>query len=156
MIASADPATLAATFVVLYAAHSVGDHWVQTCHQAGAKGGDGTHARWACAGHVASLTVVKALVLLALVLLTTVTLSPVALVVGLSVDAVSHYWADRRTTLAALAARLRLTPFYQLGTPRPGHDDAPHLGTGAYALDQAWHVGWLLVTAFIIAVGSAL
>ncbi|MER7268917.1 hypothetical protein ABT344_11500 [Micromonospora carbonacea] len=38
-----------------------------------------------------------------------------------------------------------------LGTPRPGHDDNPSLGTGAYALDQSWHIGWLFVAALFCA-----
>jgi hypothetical protein len=36
-----------------------------------------------------------------------------------------------------------------MGIPRPGTDDAAHLGTGAYALDQSWHVGWLFIAALI-------
>ncbi|WP_235557895.1 hypothetical protein [Sphaerimonospora mesophila] len=74
---------------------------------------------------------------------------------ALTLDAVSHYWADRRYTLAALAARLGSGEFYRLGRPRPGHDDNPTLGTGSYALDQAWHIGWLWVAALIIASGDA-
>jgi hypothetical protein len=78
--------------------------------------------------------------------------SPIRAAAGLAVSAGSHYWADRRSTLAALA---ELVPgkgsFYRLGTPRPGRDDNPTLGTGAYALDQAWHTGWLLIAALVIA-----
>src|SRR5690606_19313138 len=86
---------------------------------------------------------------------------------------VTHYWADRRTTLATLAERLRLGGFYGLAAPRPvrvlvvdehGHDahdadgrpvtvpvDAPSLGTGAYALDRSWHYAWLCVAAMVTA-----
>lgn len=72
-------------------------------------------------------------------------------VLALLVSAVSHYWADRRTTLARLAALLGSADFYQLGQPRPGRDDNPSLGTGAYALDQSWHIAWLFIAALIIA-----
>jgi hypothetical protein len=64
----------------------------------------------------------------------------------------THYWADRRTTLAALATRVGKGEFYALGAPRPGREDNPTIGTGAYALDQAWHWVWLLVAALLTAV----
>ncbi|GGN64850.1 hypothetical protein GCM10012285_67230 [Streptomyces kronopolitis] len=41
--------------------------------------------------------------------------------------------------------------FYRLGAPRADHDDNPHIGTGAYALDQSFHHLWLLVAALVIA-----
>jgi hypothetical protein len=71
----------------------------------------------------------------------------------MAVSAISHYVADRRTPLRRLAGLLdRPTgkpAFWSLGLPRPGRDDNPTLGTGAYALDQSWHVGWLLVATMI-------
>ncbi|MEU9832732.1 transcriptional regulator [Streptosporangium sp. NPDC048047] len=150
MTSTTDLAAFAAVFAALFAARSVGDHWVQTHHQACAKGAPTAAGRLACAGHVLTLTVTKAAFLLAVQLVTGLQLALVAVYVGLAVDAASHYWADRRVTLAALAERLGKGGFYRLGTPRPGTDDAPHLGTGAYALDQSWHIGWLFVTALII------
>ncbi|MEU8201525.1 DUF3307 domain-containing protein [Streptosporangium sp. NPDC049046] len=144
-------ATFAAVFAALYAAHSVGDHWVQTHGQACAKGAPTTAGRLACIRHVATLTATKTAALAALALVTGLALSPPTLLAGLAVDAISHYWADRRTTLARLADRLGKRGFYELGVPRPGTTDAPHLGTGAYALDQSWHIGFLFVAALIIA-----
>lgn len=153
------PATFAAAFAALYAAHMVGDHWVQTHGQACTKGAPGRDGRAACAWHVTTLTLTK---LAALALLTWVTglhLNPLPLIAGLLVDAASHYWADRaarhpnstRTvTLAWLADTVGKGDFYRMGAPRQGRDDQPHLGTGAYALDQSWHVGWLFITALII------
>jgi hypothetical protein len=154
MLASADPATFAAIYVTLYTAHQVGDHWAQTCHQAATKANPGWAGRNACAKHVASLLITKLVALLALVAVVDLPLSIPVLLLGLAVDAASHYWADRRSTLAALADRLALGGFYRLGAPRPGHDDNPSLGTGAYALDQSWHVAWLAVAALIIAAGA--
>jgi hypothetical protein len=151
-----DPATFGAVFAALYAAHTFGDHWIQTHHQAAGKGGAGWAGRRLCAAHVATLALTKAA---ALVLATTVldlALAPAAVAAALAIDAISHYWADRRTPLFAAAEwldRTGLVPgkgdFARLGQPRPGHDDAPHLGTGAYALDQSWHVAWLFVAALI-------
>jgi hypothetical protein len=145
-------AVFASVFVALYTAHMVGDHWIQSPADACAKARAGWDGRLACARHVLSMTVTKSVALLALTLTTGLNLNPYVAIAGLSIDAVSHYWADRRTTLAQLAAMIPgKTSFYQLGTPRPGHDDNPCLGTGAYALDQSWHIGWLFIAALIIA-----
>jgi hypothetical protein len=155
----ADPATFAALFAALYAAHQVGDHWVQTQHQATAKAARGWAGRLACARHVATLTATKAAAVALVAAVVGLAVHPAYVAAGLAIDAASHYWADRRTTLAALAAWMgrTLSPgkadFFYLGAPRPGRDDAPHLGTGAYALDQSWHVGWLLVAALVAAMG---
>lgn len=150
--------TFAAVFAALFAAHSVGDHWVQTHHQACAKGAPTTAGRIACARHVATLTAVKTAALTALALSTGLALSPWAAALGLAVDALSHYWADRSAyhadrkhsvTLERLGQMFRKGGFYQLGDRLI----AP-TGTGAYALDQSWHVGWLFITALIIAGGA--
>ncbi|MFH8482653.1 transcriptional regulator [Streptomyces sp. NPDC018055] len=152
-----DAATFAAVFVALYVAHSVGDHWVQTSHQSATKGEPGWVGRLADARHVASLTATKLAVLLPVAWLLGLDLSLLGLVLGLGLDAVTHWWADRRTTLARLAKALGQSEFYGLGAP--AHPLAPvtaegkpaaHLGTGAYALDQSFHHLWLLVASLII------
>jgi hypothetical protein len=71
---------------------------------------------------------------------------------GQLVSAVTHYWADLGSTLARLAALVGKDEFYRFGTPRPGRDDNSTLGTGAYALDQAWHWLCLAVAAALTAV----
>lgn len=147
-------AVFAAVFVALYTAHQVGDHWVQTSAQAAGKGRRGWPGRLACARHVAGLTVVKAAALGLAAAVVGLGLNPLAVAAGLGVDAAAHYWADRRFTLAALARRAGKAEFWHLGTPRPGHDDAPHLGTGAYALDQSFHLAFVFLAALIIAGGS--
>jgi hypothetical protein len=101
---------------------------------------------------VISLTITKAVFVLALELVTDVRLSILPFLIGITVDAISHYWADRRYTLEALAGRLGKLDFYRLGTPRPDRDDNPSIGTGAYALDQSWHVLWLFVAALIMSI----
>jgi len=147
-------AVFAVASAALLAAHQVGDHWIQTHRQALTKGGTGWAARAACARHVASLASVKVLFLLAVFAVTGLQVRPGWWVAGLGVDAVSHYWADRRTTLRRLASRVGKAAFFDLGAPRPGRDDNPTLGTGAYALDQSWHVLWLFVAALILAGGA--
>ncbi|MEU2827176.1 transcriptional regulator [Streptomyces lavendulae] len=148
----------AAVFVALYVAHSVGDHWVQTSRQSADKGKPGWTGRLADTRHVASLTVTKLAVLLPVALLLDLRLSLAGVAAGLGIDAVTHWWADRRSTLARLAKACGKGEFYSLGTPaHPAHPvtadgkPAAHLGTGAYALDQAFHHLWLLVAALIIA-----
>ena len=146
-----DAATFAAVFIALYVAHSVGDHWVQTSHQSAHKGRPGWVGRLADARHVATLTATKAAVLLPVTLLLDLHVSALGILAGLGIDAVTHWWADRRSTLAWLAKVTSKGGFYRLGTPRAGRDDNPHIGTGAYALDQSFHHLWLLVAALIIA-----
>lgn len=80
-----------------------------------------------------------------------------------AIDAATHYWADRRTTLKRLADRCGKAEFYSLGTPtHAGHpvtakgEYAPTLGTGAYALEQSWHILWLFVAALLIAAVQSL
>lgn len=57
-------ADFAAVFVALYAAHQVGDHWIQTQHQADCKGQPGWAGRWACLAHVATYTATAVVALL--------------------------------------------------------------------------------------------
>ncbi|WP_405797730.1 transcriptional regulator [Streptomyces sp. NBC_01506] len=151
-------ATFAAVFVALYVGHSVGDHWVQSSCQAADKGKPGWVGRLADARHVLGLTLTKAVALLLVVFLLDLRVSALGLVLGFAVDAVTHWWADRRSTLAWLARVTGKGEFYRLGTPAhpaaPATAEggyAPTLGTGAYALDQSFHHVWLLVGALIIA-----
>ncbi|MGW6746540.1 transcriptional regulator [Streptomyces sp. NPDC055025] len=151
-------ATFAAVFIALYVGHSVGDHWVQSSCQAATKGLPGWTGRLADARHVLGLTLTKMTLLLPVVLLLDLRVSTLGLVLGFAVDAVTHWWADRRSTLAWLAKVTGKSEFYSLGTPAhpaaPATADggyAPTLGTGAYALDQSFHHVWLLVAALIVA-----
>lgn len=151
-------ASFAAVFVALFVGHSVGDHWVQTSVQSADKGRPGWAGRLADTRHVLGLTLTKVVALLAVVLLLDLRVSALGIVLGLGCDAVTHWWADRRSTLAWLAKVAGKSEFYSLGTGT--HPAAPvtatgkpagHLGTGAYALDQSFHHVWLLVGALIIA-----
>lgn len=144
-------AAVGAVFAGLFAAHQIADHWVQTQHQASSKGLPGWPGRLACIRHVASYTATAAVALVALAIWAGLELRPVPVVTALLVSAVSHYIADRRTPLRWIAEKIGSGPFYRLGQPRAGHNDNPTLGTGAYALDQSWHVSWLFVASLIIA-----
>ena len=146
-----EAATFAAVFAALYVAHQVADHWVQTDHQAAHKGAPGTTGRLNCAVHVASYTLTALAALGLLAVSTGLALPGWHVALGLTVSAVSHYIADRRTPLRKLAELTGHGRFYTLGAPRPGRDDNPSLGTGAYALDQSFHYAFLFIAALIIA-----
>ncbi|WP_331719542.1 DUF3307 domain-containing protein (plasmid) [Streptomyces sp. NBC_01102] len=151
-------AVFAAAFVALFIAHSVGDHWVQTSHQAAEKGRAGWAGRLADARHVLGLTITKGIALAAVVLVLDLPVTALGLVAGLGIDAATHWWADRRSTLAWLAKVTGKTEFYSLGTSaHPAHPvtaegkPAATLGTGAYALDQSFHHLFLGIAALLIA-----
>lgn len=137
--------TFAAALPALLVAHSVADHWFQSDHQAGHKGLPGWTGRFACASHVAVYTLTTAAAVALLWALFELPISPAGFLLGQAVSAVSHYWADRRTTLARLCERAGKGSFYRLGA------GSGTLGTGAYALDQSWHHGWLFVAALVTA-----
>ncbi len=147
-----DIGTFAGVAVGLLTAHQVADHWVQTEHESATKGRPGRVGRVACAKHVTSYTAVTAVAVLVLWGVFQLDITWAGFAAGQLVSAVTHYWADRRTTLAKLAVLAGHAPFYALGAPRPGRDDNPSLGTGAYALDQSWHWAWLGVAAVLTAV----
>jgi len=139
------PGEFAAVFVALWVGHQVGDHWAQTGPQVMKKGLPGWVGRLACSRHVLSLTLVKGVALVAVSVATGWRPGLVGLVAGLSIDAVSHWWADRRSTLRWLAAVMGKGRFSRLGDPI-----AAPCGTGAYALDQSWHGLWMFLAALII------
>jgi hypothetical protein len=141
----------ACVFAALYAAHHVGDQWVQTHIQACTKGAAGWTGRLACARHILTMTATKVVVLVITNVVIGLHISAGFTAAALVLDAASHYWADRRTTLAKLAALVHKADYYRLGSPRPGHDDNPTTGTGAFHLDQAWHIAWIWITALMIA-----
>ncbi|WP_424891171.1 transcriptional regulator [Streptomyces sp. XH2] len=151
-------AVFAAVFIALYIGHSVGDHWIQTSQQSAIKGKPGWAGRLADTQHVATLTATKLVVLFLTAAVLDLDIAVPGLVAGLGVDAFTHWWADRRSTLAWLARVTGQSEFYSLGSSvHPAHPvtaggrPAGHLGTGAYALDQSFHHLWLLVAALIIA-----
>jgi hypothetical protein len=138
--------TFAVSGFSLYAAHHVADHWIQRETEALGKGAPTWVGRLLCARHVVSMTVTKLVVLVVTFVVLDLPLSGLAVTLGLAVDAVAHYVADRRTPLARLACWAGKGRFWALG-----NGPAAPAGTGAYALDQSWHVAWLWVAALIIA-----
>jgi hypothetical protein len=144
-------AIFAAVFAALYTGHHIGDQWTQTHHQACGKGQPGWTGRSLCARHTMTLIATKLATLAITAVVLHLHLSAGHVAIALVIDGASHYWADRRTTLARLARAVGKSGYYQLGSPRPGHDDNPGTGTGAFHLDQAWHLAWTWAAALIIA-----
>lgn len=141
----------AVAFIALYAGHHLGDYWAQTGHQAGTKGRPGWAGRRACTAHVLTLTATQAALLAAAHFTLGVRFGYGPVLAGLSVNAVTHWWADRRSTLAWLARCLGKTSFYGFTVQRAGFVDPYGPGTGAGALDQSWHLGWLFASALVVA-----
>lgn len=129
-------------YAALHAGHTVADYWIQTSEQAEVKGKPGRDGRGACATHVATLTATQGVFLGLACYATRERLNWRLLATGLAVNAMSHYVADRRTPLRRLADRIGMDAFYRSGEG---------LASGAAHLDQAWHIGWLAITAAIVA-----
>ena len=146
--------------LALYAGHHAGDYWVQTDEQARCKGNAGMEGIKACAMHVATYTLTQAAFLGVAFWATGLRWDLLALLVALSVSAITHYLADRRE-YGIMFRLARMLPgkarFLMLGVPRaymiyaqsteasptphgPIPLDNPSLGTGAWALDQSWHI----------------
>lgn len=131
-------ARFAALFAALYVAHMIADYWIQTDWQARTKALPGTIGRIACALHVATYTATLLAIVVVVTYRTDVDLSFWRVAVALSLSAVTHYIADRRTPLRRLAVACR-------------RNGARLDGGGLALLDQAWHVGWLGIAALILA-----
>lgn len=152
--------------LTLLFAHQFGDHWIQRHTEATAKGAPTDHGRAMCTRHVLNLTTTKAGFLVIVMLATGIRPSLWGVALALAVDGVSHYWADRaafhtgkegrRVTLEKLAHKMGKTDFWNLGkgTVNAEGKPVPSLGTGAYALDQSFHVLMIFIAALIVEVLS--
>lgn len=136
-------ARFAAVFAGLHAAHEIADHWIQTDHQAITKGRRDRAGQYACVKHVASYTATTTATTVLLDRSLRLGLGWRGILAGQAVSVVTHYWADRRYPLEALAGRVGKGDFWQRGED---------LGRGSYALDQSWHIGCLAVAALLTAV----
>ncbi len=144
-----------AVFAALVGAHYLGDYWAQTNAQAGTKGRPGWVGIAACVRHVAVYTAVAAGSLGMLAAATGWWPHPVSAAAGLGVSAATHYVADRRRPLIALAKRLGKGAFLASGTVvrRPGGPaEWSGPGTALIDLDQSWHLWWVWVAALVVSI----
>jgi hypothetical protein len=137
-------AVFAAVLAAYAAGHQAGDYWVQTGAQAMRKGLPGPAGRRACLAHVATYTLTLAAFLALAAWYLPLPVSPARAAAGLLVSALTHYLADRRAPLRAVAARLGKDGFWDAGEG---------LASGAAHLDQSWHCAWLFAAALITAGG---
>ncbi|MFD0033051.1 hypothetical protein ACFVJK_33210 [Streptomyces sp. NPDC127172] len=91
--------------------------------------------------NVASYTATQAVVLLAGARALGLHLKPSRVVSALALSAGTHWWADRRVHLKAVAEATGKGNFYNLGGPLGGN----------YALDQAFHHAMETIAAAIAA-----
>jgi hypothetical protein len=133
----------AATFAALFAAHQLGDYWVQTDHQAITKGEAGAAGRRACAAHVATYTATTGAAVAGASRVLRLRVGWRGWLAGQVVSAVTHYAADRREHGALFRAADAL-----------GKGTFARERGGAPLLDQAWHIGALGLSALATAVLS--
>lgn len=143
---SLDPAVGSRSIVFLVAiavmmvAHQVGDHVLQTDHQAAGKAGPGTAAARAMAGHLLTYHATAAALLVATFSVLGLPLSGWGLLAGLTFSALSHGLLDRRWPVRAMLRAVRAPKFAEAQSPV----------CGMYQADQAWHHLALLVSALIL------
>lgn len=148
-------ARFAAVFAVLYAAHEVGDQWVQYHEDAAHKQDQTAAGQHACARHVATYTTTTALAVGVANATLRLGLTWRGLIVGQAVSAATHYIVDRGLPLRRIASKIDKGGYIDKITVvrQPGAEmSAVGPGTGAYALDQSWHIGWLAVAALATAI----
>lgn len=148
------------SFCLLYAGHRVGDTWAQRGIDAVRKQETGFQGGVHCLVHVLMLTATKAAFLVPGLLILgaggLVSWGGVAL--ALTLAGVLHYLVDRGRPLYVMARATGQIEFIErvsvVRTPG-GPADTRGPGTGAFELDQAWHVACLVPAALIIAGFSA-
>lgn len=139
--------TFAATGLALYAAHHVGDYWIQTDHQAAHKGEAGAHGRRACLLHVLSYLLTQSIFLSVMAWVLDLEGGNGAVLLAMAISGVTHYMADRREH-GLMFKLARLIP----GKARFLAYGGQHGFGGAWALDQSWHIFWgVFVAALVIA-----
>lgn len=130
------PVLFAAAFAAFYAAHHVGDYWVQHDDDAQHKGDAGWAGAKHCLVHVLTYVATQCgfLALLGLVGFAAPIWSGIA---ALVVSGVAHYAADRREH-GLMFKLARLMPG-KANFLRFAQGERT-LATGAWALDQSWHI----------------
>jgi membrane-associated protease RseP (regulator of RpoE activity) len=129
------------SLAVLLVAHLVGDHVVQTDHQAAGKAGRGWPAAGAMAGHLATYHAFATVLLVTVFALLRLPLGLLAVIAGLAFSAVTHALLDRRWPVRRLLRATRAAKFAETNTPV----------CGMHAADQALHYLALLISAALIA-----
>lgn len=148
----------AAGFAALLAAHQVGDHWFgQTHDEALTKGGIGdntTEGRNAAFSHALKMGAHAIAATGLIELFVGVRFNALGWICAILLTTVSHYIIDRRWTLEWVADHTGKGEFYRLGSTTVDAEGnrAFHIGTGAYAMDQAAHLLFVFISALVLGV----
>lgn len=134
-------ATLATVFVALYVGHMLGDHVVQTDHQATNKAKPGWFGYRALAGHVLGYTATQFVALLAADLVAG-GLPLLGVAAALLFSGATHGFIDRRWPVQWVCRHTGSPNFAALATGGVN---------GPYLVDQSLHIGCLFVAALIVA-----
>jgi hypothetical protein len=134
------PIVFAVAVVVLNAAHQVGDHVLQTDHQAARKADPGWVGLRAMAGHLATYHLAAAILLVGTFAVLGLRLTVTGLAAGLACSAATHGPLDRRWPVRAMLRAVRAPRFAEASSPV----------CGMYQADQAWHRLALLVSALLL------
>lgn len=155
-----DPIALLVYAVFLPLLHDIGDHVIQTGHQAVHKEKPGRAGAWACAKHIVTYHLLIATLPTAGVALFGFPFNPPMFAAALALSVITHYWADRREGFHTFIRRLGRGGFLDhvtvvrntrdIAAGHPAAKTGP--GTGGYTLDQIWHRTWLHVCAALLAI----
>jgi len=146
MVPSIDPAVgsrsvvFAVALVVFNVAHQLGDHVLQTDHQAAEKAKPGWVGVRAMAGHLLTYHLAAAALLVGTFAVLGLPLTVTGLAAGLTVSALTHGLLDRRWPVRAMLRAVRASKFAEATTPV----------CGMYQADQAWHRLALLASALAL------
>ena len=131
----------AVSLIVLLVAHQVGDHVLQTDHQATDKVERGPAGLRAMLGHLAGYHATAAIALTGTVAVLGIPLTVRGVVAGLAFSALTHGLLDRRWPVRAILRLTRSSNFADRTEPI----------CGMYVADQALHYASLLVSALLVA-----
>jgi hypothetical protein len=146
MVPSIDPVVgsrclvFAVGLLVLNVAHQIGDHVVQTDHQAARKAEPGWIGIRAMAGHLVTYHLVAGVLVIGTFAVLGLPLSVTGLAAALSCSAITHGLLDRRWPVRAMLNAVRASKFAQAVSPV----------CGMYQADQAWHRLALLASALLL------
>lgn len=124
-------------FMAMIMGHLLGDYAIQTDRQACAKSQRSWTGRLACAAHVTTYTATVATTIMITACGVTIRMHPGMLGIGLTLNAITHYAADRREPFRWFCVHIlrKRSPWLEQG--------------GMATLDQVWHLTWLYVAALL-------
>lgn len=110
----------AASFAALYAAHHIGDYWLQKHSDAMGKGKPGEEGRRHCIRHVTTYVATQMVCFGVMAMVTRMEFSFALFALAMLVSGVTHYMADRREygLMFKLAQKIGKGDFMKLGVPR--------------------------------------